>query len=496
MTKTRLLTFTACICTVFALLFSSVHGEYLTDAGKILKKYDVSLDGAISVSDVTATLNHLATSAAEKNDPFFDFSGEGVTSIGDVTLLLNYLANNCGHKRQILPAKEPTCTEDGHTEGAICALCSLPLMTQTTFKASGHQYEGDRCTLCKQADAKAYLEKMTLHEKICQLFILRPEELGNGQSATALNSALENGLSAYPVGGFILFANNISTPDQLTDFTSDMQSSSKIPLFMAVDEEGGRVARIARKSSFPEKNIGTALSIGQTGDPQNAYNAYSTVGSYLKKYGFNLDFAPVADVFTNPKNTVIGDRAFGTTPDLVSKMLSAALQGMESTKVIGCTKHFPGHGDTAADSHTGFVQVTKSWEELKDCEILPFKAAIDEGVSMIMTAHITTPNVTNDGLPASLSYEMITGKLRNELGFQGVVITDALEMGAIANHYGAGEACVMALEAGCDILLLPADFSSGYEAISAALSEGRLSEQRLNESVLRILQLKAEYGIL
>lgn len=265
------------------------------------------------------------------------------------------------------------------------------------------------------------------------------------------------------MGGFILFANNISLPDRLTDFTSDMQSSSKIPLFMAVDEEGGRVARIARKSSFPEKNIGTALSIGQTGDP---------------------------------KNTVIGDRAFGTTPDLVSKMLTAALQGMESTKVIGCTKHFPGHGDTAADSHTGFVQVTKSWEELKDCEILPFKAAIDEGVSMIMTAHITTPNVTNDGLPASLSYEMIMVKLRNELGFQGVVITDAPEMGAIANHYGAGEACVMALEAGCDILLLPADFSSGYEAINTALSEGRLSEQRLNESVLRILQLKAEYGIL
>lgn len=236
-------------------------------------------------------------------------------------------------------------------------------------------------------------------------------------------------LNQYPVGGIALFSQNVVSPEQLSELTSNFQAISKIPLFIGIDEEGGTVARIANSKNFNVTKFSNMESIGSTGDTNNAYNVGKTIGTYLKEYGINLDFAPVSDVNTNPNNPVIGKRAFGNEPNLVSKMVNSAILGFHESGIMTSIKHFPGHGDTQGDTHKGTVTVSKTWEEMLNCEIIPFKENL-ENTDMVMVAHISTPNVTTDGLPSSLSSEMINGKLRQELGYNGVVITDSFEMEA------------------------------------------------------------------
>lgn len=344
--------------------------------------------------------------------------------------------------------------------------------------------------------AAARLQTMSLPEKVWQLFVVRPE--GLDKNLTTGTKYTEAQLAAlckkYPVGGVCFFGNNISNPSQITKLTAALRSGSAITPFLTVDEEGGRVARIAGNRNFSVPKYESMLAIGKTGDINQAYNVGKTIGGYLKKYGFNVDFAPVADVFTNPQNTVIGDRSFGSDPQLVARMVTAELNGLHAAKMMGCVKHFPGHGDTKGDTHTGTVSVIKTWDQLKQCELIPFSAAISAGTDMVMVAHIHTPNITADGLPATLSYEMITNRLRKELGYRGVVVTDALEMGAIKGNYT--DAALKAFAAGADLLLLPGDLNSAYNSIYHAVANGKISQQRLDESVLRILKLKEKYGML
>ena len=225
-----------------------------------------------------------------------------------------------------------------------------------------------------------------------------------------------------------------------------------------------------------------------------AHYVGKTIGTYLKKYGVNLDFAPVSDVNSNPDNPVIGKRAFSSDPETVSKMVSHALDGFHEAGVMATIKHFPGHGDTANDTHTGYVRLDKSWDELKKCELIPFADNFAK-TDMVMASHITLPEVTSDGLPASLSREIITDKLRNEMGYDGVVITDSMEMGAITRAYGA-ESAAMAVKAGCDIVLMPLYFEESFEAVLKAVENGEIPEDQINASVLRILTLKEKYGII
>ena len=241
--------------------------------------------------------------------------------------------------------------------------------------------------------------------------------------------------------------------------------------------------------SFDVPKPDAMQDIGSTGDTELAYDAGSTIGKYIREYGFNLDFAPVADVNTNPDNIVIGTRAFGSDPELVSRMVSAFLDGLHKQQVFGTIKHFPGHGDTTNDTHTGYVAVYKTWEELLEAEIIPFRDNLGK-TDLVMTAHITMKNVTSEDVPATLSHEIITGKLRKELGYDGVVITDAMNMGAILNDYPSGEAAVRAIEAGADIILTPHDYAESFNAVLEAVRSGRISQARINESVLRILKLK------
>lgn len=343
------------------------------------------------------------------------------------------------------------------------------------------------------------LEKMSLHEKISQLFILQPEALKlstqDSISSTNFSDNTAEFLKKYPIGGIIFFKKNIQSKDQLTSFTAALQSNSKLPLFMSIDEEGGIVARIANTDNFDEPKFASMESIGNTGDTSNAYKAGATIGQYLQKYGFNLNFAPVADINTNPQNRVIGNRSFGSTPDLVSSMVSAAIDGFHSKNIMCCTKHFPGHGDTSQDTHDDYVAINKTWDELLSCELIPFINSLNS-TDMLMIAHITMPNITSDNLPASLSPKIINDKLRNELFYNGIVITDSLSMGAIVKHYTSAQCAVNAILAGVDILLMPKDFIESYNAIYEAVKDKIISEDQINNSVLKILALKEKYNLL
>ena len=358
----------------------------------------------------------------------------------------------------------------------------------------------------KKDDSTSYwsdlLSKLSVEEKVGQLFIVRPDQLDmsidpnySSGSATVqyITDDMAKVLKDYHIGGVIIFSGNLRDPDQLYEMTADIDSASRILPFISIDEEGGTVARIAgsRSKGFNVKRYTSAAAVGASGDPDEAWYMGYEIGAYLNDFGFNLDFAPVADVNTNPRNTVIGNRAFSRDPDTASEMVCAFIEGMHEYGVLTCTKHFPGHGDTSSDTHSGYVAVYKSWDELQEAELIPFKDSFGK-TDLMMVAHITLPNITDDGLPASLSYELVTGKLRGELGYGGLVITDALAMGAIAKNYSPSETAVLAIKAGCDLLLDPGNLPEAYAAILGAVNSGEISMERLDESVLRILRTKSK----
>ena len=342
------------------------------------------------------------------------------------------------------------------------------------------------------------LAQMTLREKVGQMFCIRPEALLVGMddlhdvtanAVTQLNDGMVSTDRNYPVGGIILYAHNIINPSQITTFTKQLHSLPGDPL-LCVDEEGGRVARIGRNKAFDVPHYASMGAIGATGDPTNAQQAGASIGSYLRFYGFDVDLAPVADVNTNPENVVIGDRAFSDNPTVAASMVEAFLNGIHSSHVVGCLKHFPGHGDTKADTHYGYAETQKTWQELLNCEMIPFKAGIKAGAQFIMTAHIATPNITGNNNPATMSSVILQDKLRGELGFEGIIITDGMEMGAITNQYSNTEATLGAIKAGVDIVLGPHNYKKAFDAVVQAVEHGEISEQRIDESVRRILRVK------
>jgi len=350
------------------------------------------------------------------------------------------------------------------------------------------------------------LQGMTLHEKICQMIFERPEAFidvndsgyvlsPKDHAVTSWSSTAQSIYDKYPVGGIALFAHNIVDEAQLIAFNSTLHGLDGNPM-LCVDEEGGRVARIANNDAFGLTKYESTYSLGSEGDYDKVWNAAIYIGSYVKKYGFDVDFAPVADVWTNPENTVIGKRAFSTNPDTVAMCAWTFYSGLASQDILGCYKHFPGHGDTKADTHYGYADTYKTWEEMLACEMKSFKYGIDHGIQMIMTAHVRTPNVTSDSLPATLSKEMLTDKLRGELGYQGLICTDGLEMGAVSNQYTVEEVAVKTVQAGIDIILLPVSLPRTVAALEKAVANGEITESRIDESVRRILWMKRSMGLI
>ena len=360
-----------------------------------------------------------------------------------------------------------------------------PVWEQTTQQPTQATTEGELDPI------REILNTMTLEEKVGQMFVICPESIGVTFTPAEVTREL---LTKYPVGGIMISKSNMIQPEQVISLIDTFQNCSPYPLFMAVDEEGGRVARFANHGAFPVPKYSSAAAVGASGDSNDALSMGQTIGGYLKEYGINMNFAPVADVFTNPNNTVIGDRAFSTDPQVVTQMSHAMATGLRQQNVIPVFKHFPGHGDTAEDSHSRLAVSYKTLEELEACEWLPY-AGLTDG-DCVMVAHVALPNVTGDRIPASLSYGVVTELLREKLGFTGVVITDGMEMGAIVNTYTPGEASIQAIAAGCDVILEPADFPAAYAAVVEAVRQGQLTESRIDESVYRILSLKMQYGIL
>lgn len=346
--------------------------------------------------------------------------------------------------------------------------------------------------------AKRILKGMTLRQKVAQMFFVVPESLGGSAYRTKVNS---KGFKKYPVGGLILMNENIVLKNQVKIMLKSYQELSDniigLPVFTGIDEEGGSVTRIAGRNIIKTPIYSSMLSIGNTGDASRAYAVGRNIGTYIKKLGFNLDFAPVADVWTNSKNTVIGSRAFGSDANLVANMVSSEIKGFHGKGVLATVKHFPGHGNTRADSHSGMAVTKKSLKQLNRCELLPFKSGIDAGADFVMMGHISCPKILPDDTPASLSRYMCTDLLRNKLGFDGIIITDGMNMGAIVNRYGTGDAAVRAVKAGNDMLLMPGDFKVAYRAVINAVKSGEIAKSRINESVLRIITKKLElkYGL-
>lgn len=335
---------------------------------------------------------------------------------------------------------------------------------------------------------------LTLEQRVAQMFMITPDALTGVSGATRAGDSTRSAFAQYPVGGLVYMSANLTGPDQTTEMLSNMKNFSQdtvgLPIFLGVDEEGGTVNRIASNQEFGVTDVGNMSAVGASGDAQNAYNAGSTIGTYLNNLGFNMDFAPVADVLSNPDNAVVKDRSFGSDSQLVADMVCAEMNGLNEHQIAPVIKHFPGHGATSGDSHDGVVTIEKSLDELMANELIPFQQAINSGASFVMVGHISVPAITGDNTPASLSNAMVTGVLRDQMGFHGVVITDAMNMGAITAGYSSADAAVAAINAGVDIILMPDDFKSAYQGVLDAVANGTISEERINESAARIIKAK------
>ena len=351
----------------------------------------------------------------------------------------------------------------------------------------------DEQSISETADEKTVekiMKDMTLSDMVYQMMFVTPEAITKVGNVVQAGEATKKAIEKYPVGGIVYFSANFESRDQTVKMIENTKSFSKIPLFISVDEEGGLVSRLGSNPNMGVEKRPAMRTIGDTGDTKKAYEIGKGLANDLKAIGFNVDFAPDADVLINPDNTEIGDRSFGADANVVAQMVKNAVEGLEQNGVSATVKHFPGHGSTYNNSHTGYSESGRTLEQLRSEEFLPFKAAIESGVDFVMVSHMTLVNATTEKVPASISKEVITDWLKNELGYEGIVITDSFSMGAITESYSVGEATVKAIDAGVDMILMTPDIDAAHDAVMKAVESGELSEDRIRESVKKILLLK------
>jgi beta-N-acetylhexosaminidase len=327
---------------------------------------------------------------------------------------------------------------------------------------------------------RGFVAAMSPEEKVGQLFV--PALSGRSEALSMIKH--------YHVGGFIYFPRNTRTPGQTARLSNALQDAARVPLLLGVDEEQGQVSRLPYLTAFPGN-----MALGASRRPEVARAAARITGTELRAVGINQNYAPVADVNVNPDNPVIGLRSFGSDPALTARMIAAAVDGYQAAGVAATAKHFPGHGDTATDSHTGLPVIEHSRRRWARLDAPPFAAAIAHQVDAIMTAHIVVPGLDRSGDPATLSAAVLTGLLRGRLGFQGVIITDSLSMAGPRVRYGPAEVPVRAVAAGADQLLMPPSLPLAYRAVLRAVHEGTISQARLNDAVSRIVRLKEIRGL-
>lgn len=359
--------------------------------------------------------------------------------------------------------------------------------TNKKQKEDEREVEESKEEIVNEVDKKVEetLKNMTLDEKIGQLMIVF-------YTKDEMDNTLKSALNDVQPGGFILFKDNITTYEKTLNFIKDIKSNVKIPMFMSIDQEGGNVQRLKSLKDLEVSDIPYMSYVGKLDDEQTTYNLGKLIAEELRVFGINMDFAPVIDVYSNPNNTIIGKRAFGSTSKLVSKHGLKLAKGLEDNGVIAVYKHFPGHGNTEVDSHKDLPIVSKTKEELMNLDLIPFIDIINNNANVIMVGHLAVPNITNDNTPASLSKKLITDFLKEELNYSGLVVTDALNMKALTNYYTDEEICGKAVEAGVDILLMPSSSRKCLKSVKDAIDKGIITEERINESVRKILKLKYE----
>ena len=368
-------------------------------------------------------------------------------------------------------------------KSVLSILFIIPTLLTFTLSTLINLPKIENQSIKKETWIESKLKNMSIEEKIGQMLMVY-------DYSKEMNNELLNKFEKIKPGGFILFSENFESFEQAYKLIEDINNTSEIPMLIAVDQEGGRVARIKNLPDQKITEIPPMYNLGLTEDENLAYETGRVIGEELRAFQINMNFAPVLDIYSNEKNTVIGDRSFGNTSDLVSKMALSFAKGQESTSIISVYKHFPGHGNTFEDSHYTLPIITKSKEELMNLELKPLIEAINNGAYVIMIGHLAVPSITNDTTPASLSKEIITNLLKTELGYDGLIITDALNMKALTNTYTKEEIYINAINAGVNILLMP-DFNyETIEIITKAIKEGKIEEKNITASVRKILELK------
>ncbi|WJH28940.1 S-layer homology domain-containing protein [Paenibacillus sp. CC-CFT742] len=387
----------------------------------------------------------------------------------------------------------------GYSDGTYRPNQTVTRAEYAVFMSRLIQFE--RQAAIQAQDWDKLISYMTVSEQVGQM--LMPDiRQWNGKVTTTVNEGLKSSIHNQDLGGLILFDKNIVDTRQVTTFTHNLQmESGDIPMFLGIDQEGGVIKRIPGGTNLPGQ-----MALGATGDSALAEAAGLLTGEELKALGLNINFAPVLDINSNPDNPIIGMRSFSSDADLVTRLGLATITGLRQSGVIAAVKHFPGHGDTMVDSHLGLPVLTHNRERLDSVELKPFQAAIENGVEMIMTAHIAFPAIDNeqvtslkDGqrvpVPATLSKKVLNGLLREELGYEGIIISDAFTMDGIAEHFGEDQAVERAVNAGVDIILMPQNSAAAHQTLVNAVKNGTIPLETIHASVERILELKAKYGL-
>lgn len=418
-----------------------------------------------------------------------------------LNLILIIICTACNNKNSIEETRQPV----SNTPTPISEETPEPSPVSEETLTPSPNVNNDRKTEITDTTiinglSKDILDNMTLEEKVGQLFIVNMEALDDSNGAyyewREITDKMEQKIEKYNLGGVILFSRNIETREQTSKYISDLQGTSKFPMFISVDEEGGSVSRIASNDNMNTTQFPNMSVAGATEDEEYAYQIGSTIGKEISELGFNLDFAPVADVSNEDADNGIGDRSFGDDPKLVGKMVKNVVAGLQNENVSSVLKHFPGHGEASGDTHSGSANVDKTIDELRKTEFVPFKAGIKAKADFIMVAHVSISRVTEDMVPCSLSALVLNDILRTELEFKGIAITDAMNMGAITDDYTSAKAAVTAIKNGIDIVLMPENFEEAYNGVFEAVKSGEITQKRIDEAVTRILRVKVKRGII
>jgi len=357
---------------------------------------------------------------------------------------------------------------------------------QQTVEAPEQEPEPEEETDWLEVMVDESIAEMTLEDKVAGLFFITPEALTGTDTVIQAGDTTREKLGEQPVGGLVYSSKNIRDEAQLKEMLQNTRSFSKSAIFLGVEEEGGSLSPVA-ESGLGE-NAGKMADIGAAGDAQGAQDAGSRIGTYLAGYGFNVNFAPVADIVV--EGNALTERAFGTEQGQVSDMVSAFVEGSRGAGVSACLKYFPGLGDVTGNASEGMVTSDKAIEAFTERDFPVYQAGISAGADFVMVSHLSLPNVTGDNTPSSLSGKMVTEILRQQLGFEGIIITDAMNLAAITEYYGADEAAVKALSAGVDMIFMPEDYTKAYEGVLEAVQSGLVTEEQINESLRRIFRVK------